>query len=48
MVNAINSHQDYIGREILADEMTEGEVPGAEFKEWKIDSRALKVWLVKN
>ncbi len=47
MVNAIEQNKDYIGREILADEMVIGELPDGAFKEWTIDKRMLKVWLVK-
>ena len=48
MVNAIKLNKDYISHEILADEMIPGELPDSAFKEWKIDGRELKVWLVKN
>ncbi len=47
MVNAIQQNMNYISHEILADEMAIGELPDAAFKEWKIDGRELKVWLVK-
>lgn len=47
MVNAIQQNMNYISHEILADEMSTGELPDAAFKEWKIDGRELKVWLVK-
>ena len=47
MVNAIQDNMPYISREVLADEMARGELPDSSFKEWKIDGRELKVWLVK-
>jgi isoleucyl-tRNA synthetase len=46
VVQAIEEHSEYIAKETLAAAMKRGELEGGKPGEWKIQSKALNIWIV--